>query len=125
MDYFLIANDGRDNFEAVEARRKTIDELWKKIEMKECLLRLKLGHNWLKDGDCNSKFFHKSIKERICRNSFTLMYTPARVIDGVREIKSYIRQHYADFFKEPCNTRHVPEGIYFNRLADEEVSWME
>ncbi|XP_058759623.1 uncharacterized protein LOC131632924 [Vicia villosa] len=119
LDKFLISNVDDDISEAVEARRKVADEIWKKMEMKESMLRMKSGKNWLKEGGCNSKFFHNSLKERVCRNSFSLLETPTGIIYGVMEIKTFIRHHYEDSFKEPCRARPTPKGISFNRLEEE------
>lgn len=41
------------------------------------------------------------------------------------EVKSFIKQHYEDCFKEPCRSRLVPDGISFNRLEEDAAASME
>ncbi|XP_058774472.1 uncharacterized protein LOC131648760 [Vicia villosa] len=125
LDIFLLANIGKDVAEIAESRRKVADDLWRKMEMKECMLRVKSGQKWLKEGDFNTKCFHSTLKERIRRNSFSLLDTAEGRIQGPVDVKSYIRNHFLNFFKESSAARPVPAGIVFSRLKDEDVVRME
>ncbi|XP_058766506.1 uncharacterized protein LOC131640115 [Vicia villosa] len=104
LDRFLIT-------EAVEARSLAADDMWKKMEMKECFHRVKLGQNWLKEGDLNSMFFHNSLKERVHRNSFSLLETPNGRVEGVSE--------------DSGRSIPVPDSIRFNRLEVDAVVRLE
>lgn len=109
LDNFLISNAGGDVAGAVEARRMAADDIWRKMKWKESLLRVKSGQSWLKKGDFKIKFFHNSLKERVRRNASSLLETLNGWIEGVKEVKTFIRKHYEEFFKESCNTRLVPK----------------
>ncbi|XP_058772452.1 uncharacterized protein LOC131646435 [Vicia villosa] len=125
LDNFLLNNIGIDAADSVECRRKVAEDLWKNMELKECMLRVKSGQKWLKEGDSNTKFFHSTFKERICRNSFSLLDTSEGRIQGPVEVKSFIRNHFKNFFREPKAARPIPAGVAFSRLKDEDVVRME
>ncbi|XP_058775087.1 uncharacterized protein LOC131649341 [Vicia villosa] len=107
VDQFLITIVGGDVSRAVEARRLAADELWNKLEMKECLLRL------------------NSLKEKVRRNSISVVDTPNGQADGVEEVKFHIQEHFERCFKEPCKSRPIPDGIIFKRLEVDADAWLE
>lgn len=45
LDQNLISNYGGDVVAVVEERRLVSEKIWNHLELKECILRLKLGQN--------------------------------------------------------------------------------
>lgn len=107
---------GGDVFGDIEARILVGDKIWKSLELKKSMLRMKSGQNWLKEGNLNTKYFHNSLKEKVRRNYLCIVAMPSRLVEGVKEVKLHIKDHFEKFFKEPCRLRPVPGGVVFRRL---------
>lgn len=64
LDILLVDHFGGNVEELVVNRRKVTEEIWNTLNLKESMIRLKSGKLWLDEGDKNTHFFHKSLKER-------------------------------------------------------------
>ncbi|PKI67302.1 hypothetical protein CRG98_012319 [Punica granatum] len=59
------------------------------IDKEEKLLKQKSIVAWLKDGDQNTAFFHRAVKERNARATIRVLYSTSRdKLEGVQEIKA-------------------------------------
>ncbi|XP_058786284.1 uncharacterized protein LOC131660936 [Vicia villosa] len=105
LDQLLVDNIGMDATETVEQRRKTIENLWKNLEIKENMLRIKSGQRW--------------------RNSLTSVKTSTGTVEGVSQVKHHVWEHFANFFKESYDHRSILEGISFNRLEEVTAASLE
>jgi hypothetical protein len=59
---------GMLTMQEVEDRRLKFAELWRLWKSKESMLLQMSKSKWLKEGDANSKYFHRCIKSRALRN---------------------------------------------------------
>ncbi|XP_058760192.1 uncharacterized protein LOC131633496 [Vicia villosa] len=85
---------------------------------------------WLNDGDSNSKFFHRFMKERRRRIHISSIITSSGLVNSVMEVKEVVKVHFEDNFKEGCFDRPSLDGIFINSLSREdglslEVSFLE
>ncbi|XP_042515364.1 actin-related protein 4 [Macadamia integrifolia] len=68
----------------------------------ESFLRQKSRITWLKLGDSNSAYFHKSVKARNNVNSITKLSTPeGNLVHRVDEIKKVAVDYFEDLFRPP------------------------
>lgn len=95
------------------------------MALKESLLRQKSGQLWLRDGDNNTIFFHKSMKDRFRRNFINVVDSPSDKVEGILEVKEAVKSNFDNFFKETNFTRPVPEGITFNCVFEEDNGILE
>lgn len=83
-------------------------------------MRYKSKELWLKEGDHNSRFFHRSIKDRFRRNFINAVELHSGRVEGVKVVKETILSHFENFFKESNNSRPIPEDIIFSYVSDED-----
>lgn len=92
-----------------------LDNLWSQEEQ---FWKAKSRVNWLKHGDCNSKFFHASTLQRRAKNKITRLKSSEGVwVETQRNLEDLIWGHFTNLFKSsnPTNaanvTRLIPRGI--------------
>lgn len=57
------------------SRRQKNKMIWSNLHLKECLLKQKSRHKWIKEGDLNSRFFHGMLNMRRRRNNIVALVT--------------------------------------------------
>lgn len=77
------------------------------MTLKESLLKQKSRVDWVKEGYCNTRFFHNGRKE-----------------DG-KEIKFKVRGHFEKNFVEEISERIMLGGINLTHLLDEDEMCLE
>ncbi|XP_058761292.1 uncharacterized protein LOC131634664 [Vicia villosa] len=81
-------------------KRKASSRFWLNLKIKENMLIQKSRLKWLNDGDSNSKYFHRLMKERRRMNHICYITTSSGIIDKVEEVKEEVRRHFNRKFKE-------------------------
>lgn len=80
---------------------------------------------WLKEGDCNTKFFHKVASYN---KSLDAIY--GLMINGVwtenkSKIKNEVESYYVNLFKDDVPIRPLLNGLEYNKISDVEKPWVE
>ena len=99
----------------LEVRRQLQQQLWEAAQAHESLLTQKARAKWIKQGDCNTRFFHLLINSR--RNNCL----KGVLIDGVwREepiiVKEEVRNFFMQRFQEADHARPRLDGIHFQSI---------
>ncbi|XP_058751483.1 uncharacterized protein LOC131624543 [Vicia villosa] len=71
---------------------------------------------WLKEGDTNSGFFHKVMKQRRLHNHIGPILTSGGMVELVEDVREEVFKHFGNKFVEPEVTRPVLDGVQFNTL---------
>ncbi|GLU02749.1 hypothetical protein SLE2022_199870 [Rubroshorea leprosula] len=101
----------------IELRRNSFIELWKSLKIKERMSQQKSRKQWLKEGDANTKFFHRSIKGRWSRNEINCIRINGVQYTGVEVIKREVAKYFQDLFKEEKWRRPKLDGIGFRQIS--------
>ncbi|XP_058755201.1 uncharacterized protein LOC131628386 [Vicia villosa] len=106
--------------EEVAKRSKAAIVFWDNLYKKEGFLRLKSRQLWLAEGDCNTRYFHNSLKERRRWNSLCSLLSSRGVLEDVNEVKDFTFNHFKSFFEESEEGRPIISGLDLKKLHDSE-----
>ncbi|XP_058750108.1 uncharacterized protein LOC131623108 [Vicia villosa] len=106
-------------------RKEATCGFWRNLRIKENMLVQKSRMKWLKEGDTNSGFFHKVMKQRRIHNHIGPILTSGGMVESVEEVREEVFKHFGNKFVEPEVTRPVLDGVYFNTLSREEARGLE
>jgi hypothetical protein len=105
--------------EEVDSRKRKFSELWHLLKSKDSLIVQRSRARWLKEGDANTRYFHKCLKGRRSSNSIRALQVGGVWVDT----PLLIRQATIDFFKQQfCRSRSpklLLDGISFPILSGE------
>ncbi|XP_058765712.1 uncharacterized protein LOC131639232 [Vicia villosa] len=105
----------------IKASRK----IWLNLKLRENMLIQKSRLRCLNDGDSNSKFFHRVMKERRSKNHICSLNTSDGVVESVGGVKEVVRGHFEHKFKEFFPNRPLLEGVLVNSLSVEDRDSLE
>ncbi|GKV09172.1 hypothetical protein SLEP1_g20714 [Rubroshorea leprosula] len=106
----------------IEKRRSSFLELWKNLKLKENMWQQKSRLMWLKEGDANTKFFHRCVKGRWRKNEINSIQINGEQHKGVGEIKEKMVGYLEQLFTKDRWQRPKLDGISFRQIdgADNE-----
>ncbi|GAU38105.1 hypothetical protein TSUD_317920 [Trifolium subterraneum] len=112
---------GGDEKDQELIRRDVLNkEFWRQLHLNECLLKQKSRLRWVKVGDSNTRFFHESIKSRRRRNQLVAVKNGDQWVQGVEEVKGFVKNYFENNFKESWEHRPNLNGIQFQSLNAED-----
>jgi hypothetical protein len=95
-------------------------DFWHQLHLKESLLKQKSRMKWVQKGDSNSKYFHESIKSRRRKHQLTALKDGDCWVQGVDEVKGFVKNFFELNFSERWNNRPNLNGIQFQSLSDDD-----
>ncbi|GKU90761.1 hypothetical protein SLEP1_g4712 [Rubroshorea leprosula] len=88
----FLKNWSKNLMPEVENKTNTAKENIEKID--------KARKEWIKDGDANTRFFHKCIKGRWRRNEINSIMINGKNVQGVKEVKEEVAAYFEKMFQE-------------------------
>ncbi|CAJ2644334.1 unnamed protein product [Trifolium pratense] len=95
----------------VSSRKEKFGELWKFLKSKEALIFQISRSKWLKEGDCNTKFFHGCIKARSKLNSISAIRVDDVWLESPDQIKAVVSSFFANHVSDTPRARPKLDGV--------------
>ena len=100
-------------------------ELEKYILFDEISWRQKSRALWLREGDKNTKFFHRVANSNRRNNTIGKLCVDGELTEDHEAIKVHIVNFYQSLYKESGVPRPLLDGLEFISLETEDVKWLE
>ena len=94
----------------------SLQQLWEASNAFESLLRQKSRERWLKQGDCNSAYFHKVINFRRSYNSLHGILIAGVWVHDPIAVKNEAVSFFQNRFTEMHNIRPTLDGVNFSSI---------
>ncbi|GJS99827.1 RNA-directed DNA polymerase, eukaryota, reverse transcriptase zinc-binding domain protein [Tanacetum coccineum] len=100
-----------------------LNKYYEAIQDKYSFLCHKAKVEWLKEGDRNTAFFHKTVKERVHRGRILTIRNEEGVIFENDDVAVQIVKHFEDFLgkSRPMQKLSSRNAIFLNKLNNEEA----
>ncbi|XP_058755941.1 uncharacterized protein LOC131629164 [Vicia villosa] len=98
---------------------------WKNLRIKENMLLQRSRLNWLKEGDSNSGFFHKVMKQRRRSNHIGPILSSRGLVETVEDVREDVFSHFERKFTDPYGIRPLLDGVPFKAINGEEAEELE
>ena len=119
IDVLDARDDDRGLIESEREERKVllVDLIEGKFKQ-EAVMFQKARHNWLKQGDLNTKFFHSSVKWRKARNQVHGIYVNDKWCDDKSVIKDKVREFFDVRFARNDACQVCLDNVRFRSISD-------
>lgn len=106
--------------EEVDERRLCVQKIFRLTSLKCSLLWQKSRIKWLKEGDANSKFFHRCIQKRRKINELLSLNFDGVFVEGLDPLRDKIRGYFENHFMGNEWARPFVGNVNFPSLGEAE-----
>ena len=105
--------------------RKNLQEaLWAAANAHESLLRQKARTWWIKEGDCNSRYFHILMNAHRWNNYIKGVRIDGAWCDEPQKVKEEVRNFFSQRFQESDFSRPTLDGIPFQTISQHQSNML-
>ena len=109
----------------IETRKHLQEELWSAAQSHESLLRQKARSKWIREGDCNTRYFHLIMNARRRNNCLKGVMVDRSWIEEPTRVKEEVRSFFMRCFQEPEQVRQRLDGIPFQTIESHQSDMLE
>ena len=80
---------------------------------------------WIKEGDNNTKFFHKVANSRKRFNHLSFLEVDGVIYEEESEVAAQVVNFYKNLYQETEEWRPYVEGLEFDQIDGSERGWLE
>ncbi|KAH1238893.1 hypothetical protein GmHk_08G023471 [Glycine max] len=101
-------------------KKQLQEDLWMAAQSHESLLRQKARSRWIKEGDCNSRYFHLMINATRRNNCLKGLMVDGAWTDDPTTVKEAVRVFFEQHFKENEKDRPTLDGVAFKTIDNQQ-----
>ncbi|GKV01451.1 hypothetical protein SLEP1_g14002 [Rubroshorea leprosula] len=106
-------------------RKKCFQEMWDILRRKEAVWKQKSRNNWVRLGDANTAFFHRSVQTRRAQNAISGILGDEGWIEEPELVKAEAVKYFSELFHKDQWSRPVMGGIQFRKISAAQKEWLE
>ncbi|GKV45576.1 hypothetical protein SLEP1_g52642 [Rubroshorea leprosula] len=116
--------DDLEEFEIVK-RQEGFSEMWDCLRKRELIWKQKSRSKWVREGDANTRFFHRVANGRRAQNSISGLMCDGVWIEDPNAVKKETVKYFRSLFQGDSWNRPKPGGIKFQKISEEKKEWLE
>ena len=125
LNMLEVGADGRQlNDRELVLKKKLQEDLWLAATSYESLLRQKARTKWIKEGHCNTKFFHITVNDNRRHNALRGLMINGSWIEEPARIKEEVCQFFRRKFEEDDKERPTLEGTSFETISQSQNEFL-
>ncbi|GKV12577.1 hypothetical protein SLEP1_g23703 [Rubroshorea leprosula] len=106
-------------------RQEGFSEMWDVLRRRKLIWKQKSRSRWIREGDANTRFFHKVANGRRAQNNIAGLMREGEWIEDPETVKDEIVKYFRNLFKGDPWNRPKPEGIKFQKISEAKKEWLE
>ncbi|GLT40902.1 hypothetical protein SLA2020_150000 [Shorea laevis] len=111
------SEEGGLNENETQLRRECFQELWDILQKREAVWKQKSRDNWIRLGDANTTFFHRSVHARRAQNGILGIFGKDEWVEEPNLVKKEAVRYFCKLFQNDQWSRLVMSGIPFRRIS--------
>ncbi|GLU05147.1 hypothetical protein SLE2022_222630 [Rubroshorea leprosula] len=116
--------DGLDENEVLW-RKECFHGMWDILRKREAVWKQKARTNWVRLGDANTAFFHRSVHARRAQNGIDGILGENGWVEEPDVVKEEAVKYFSNLFRGEKWRRPVLGGIQFRRISTIQREWLE
>jgi len=108
------------NGEEVQRRKSLFGDLWRILKAKDANMVQRARSRWLKNGDANSKYFHKCVKLRHSHNAIKALRVGEEWVQSPMEVRRVVVEYFRNHVAASEWVRSKLDGVPFATIGVDE-----
>ncbi|GKV27934.1 hypothetical protein SLEP1_g37047 [Rubroshorea leprosula] len=106
-------------------RQEGFFEMWDCIRKRELIWKQKSRNKWVREGDANTRFFHRVAIGRRAHNNIASLMREGVWCEEPDAIKNEIAKYFRKLFQGDSWNRPKPGDLKFQQISEEKKEWLE
>ncbi|GKV15204.1 hypothetical protein SLEP1_g26006 [Rubroshorea leprosula] len=106
-------------------RQEGFSEMWDVLRKKELIWKQKSRSKWVREGDANTRFFHRVAKGRRAQNNIAGLRCEGEWLEDPDLVKNEVCRYFRSLFQGESWNRPKPGNIKFQQISEEKKDWLE
>ncbi|GKV47995.1 hypothetical protein SLEP1_g54839 [Rubroshorea leprosula] len=113
-----------EDFEILQ-RHEGFQNMWDILRKREVIWKQKSRSNWVREGDANTRFFHRIANSRKAQNHITGLWCDGCWVEEPTQVKKEVVNYFSKLFQGDTWNRPKPYGVSFKQISTEDKQWLE